>query len=129
MQCIRKILFVLILVCSVSVAVAAELSRYSAEEVYDFLRNTDSAVVILDVRTPEEYASGHISGALLYDYHGKEFVRKLLELPRNAVYVVYCATGYRSIRTARFLQEAGYDVIHLDGGIEVWKALQFPIVK
>lgn len=129
MQCIRNVVFVLILVCSISVAVAADLKRYSAEEVHEFLRNAGSSVVILDVRTPEEYASGHISGALLYDFHGKEFVRKLLELPRNGMYVVYCATGYRSIRTARFLQEQGYDVVHLDDGIEAWKLSKFPVVK
>jgi rhodanese-related sulfurtransferase len=43
--------------------------------------------------------------------------------------VVYCATGYRSMRAARFLQKMGNNVIQMDCGIKEWKRLKYPVVK
>lgn len=129
MRHVRRIFLVALWLAVVSVAVAATLERRSVSEVRHFLMASDKPVVVLDVRTPEEFATGHIQGARLYNYHDEGFERKLSLLPHNAIYVVYCATGYRSIRAARILRKMGNDVVHMDGGIKEWKELKYPVVK
>lgn len=125
----RKLFLVVVCLAVASVALAGSLERLSVSEVRSFLTTTQKPIVILDVRTPKEYAAGHIRGALLYDYYEEEFERKLSLLPKGVTYVVYCATGFRSIRAARFLQKMSNNVVHMDGGIKEWKRLEYPVVK
>ncbi|KAF1074223.1 rhodanese-like domain-containing protein [Halodesulfovibrio sp. MK-HDV] len=129
MRCSCKLFLVMACLAVASVALAGSLERLSASEVHSFLTTTQKPIVILDVRTPKEYAAGHIRGALLYDYYDEGFERKLSLLPKNVTYVVYCAVGFRSLRAARFLQKMSNDVIHMDGGIKEWKRLEYPVVK
>ena len=124
-----KLFLVVVYLAVVSVALAGSLERLNVSEVRSFLTTTQKPIVILDVRTPKEYAAGHIRGALLYDYYEEGFERKLSLLPKNATYVVYCAIGVRSLRAAQFLQKKDYNVIHMDGGIKEWKRLEYPVVK
>ena len=84
------------------------------------LRATENAVVLLDVREPNEWAMGRIPGAL-------PIARGLLEfavearVPRDAQVVVYCASGGRSVLAAETLQAMGYtDVASLRDGIRGW---------
>lgn len=123
------VFFLLLWAGTVCLSLAAVLKHYSAEEVRQFLMKTDGHVVLLDVRTPEEYGQAHLTGSTLLDYHDEDFEQNLAALPRDVTYIVFCATGYRSIRTARMLQDMGYEVIHMDGGIEEWKRLRFPVVE
>lgn len=125
----RKLLLVVVCLAVASVAFAGSLERLSVSEVRSFLTTMQKPIVILDVRTPKEYAAGHIRGALLYNYYEEGFERKLSLLPKNATYVVYCAVGVRSLRAARFLQKMDYNVIHMDGGIKEWKRSKYPVVK
>ena len=129
MRYVGKLLLVVACLVIASVAFAATLERSSVSEVRSFLMTTQMPIVVLDVRTPEEYAKGHIRGSLLYDYYDVGFEQKLSLLPKNVTYVVYCAVGYRSIRAARFLHKMGNNVVHLDGGIKEWKRMQYPVVK
>jgi len=124
-----KLFLVVVYLAVVSVALAGSLERRNVSQVRSFLSTTQKPIVILDVRTPKEYAAGHIRGALLYDYYDEGFERKLSLLPKEGTYVVYCATGFRSLRAARFLQKMGNNVIHMDGGIKEWKRLEYPVVK
>ena len=78
-------------------------------------------VVLLDTRTPEEYAVSHLPDARFVNYETftPENVR---DIPKDAEVVVYCAVGYRSERVGEQLQEAGYQrVQNLYGGIFAWK--------
>lgn len=80
-------------------------------------------VVVLDVRTPEEYAEGHLPGAVNLDVSDPGFVDGLDELDRDATYAVYCRTGSRSLAAAEAMREAGFDdVFDLEGGIEAWRS-------
>ena len=79
------------------------------------------SVVLLDTRTPEEYAVSHLSNARFVDYDGFE-VSDVSDVDKDAEVVVYCAVGYRSERVGEALQEAGYrHVRNLYGGIFAWK--------
>lgn len=67
-----------------------------------------SSVVLLDVRTPEEFATGHLPGAGNLDFRAPDVAEQLQKLDPNKTYVVYCASGNRSNKTALLMQEKGF---------------------
>ena len=81
-------------------------------------------VFILDVRTPEEYASGHINGSTLLavqDIPGQELAEKLKEIPKDRKILVYCRSGRRSAQASAILAENGFaQVYNMQGGITEW---------
>jgi phage shock protein E len=81
--------------------------------------------LLLDVRTPEEFAEGHIAGAINIPLD--ELEGRLSEVPTDAPVVVYCRTGARSAQAASLLEDAGYTQIHDLGGITDWTAQGFPV--
>lgn len=86
--------------------------------------------VLLDVRTPEEFAQGRIAGAILLDYRGAGFQWDLARLDRSQTYLVYCRTGNRSSYAVRIMAEMGFaHVYDLDGGIVLWEAEGLPLER
>ena len=82
----------------------------------------DTAVVRLDVRTDEEYAEGHIAGAMNLDvYPPPHSLKCEAVLPKNKTIALYCRSGKRSKKAARILSELHYKVVELDGGYMEWK--------
>lgn len=78
-------------------------------------------VVVLDVRTPEEFAAGHIPGATNIDVSAHDFASRVGELDTDASYALYCRSGSRSGTAMQIMQDAGFDsVAHLGGGIVAW---------
>jgi phage shock protein E len=73
-----------------------------------------SARTVVDVRTPEEYASGHAPGAVNIDVQAPEFRAQVEELDAGESYLVYCRSGNRSAQAAAVMREVGLDVE--DGG-------------
>jgi rhodanese-related sulfurtransferase len=89
-----------------------------------------SDFTIIDVRTADEYAAGHIQGALNRDYYAQTFKEDLAKFDRNSVYLVYCRTGVRSAAARDIMQELGFTHIYnMTGGINEWTAQGFPVVK
>lgn len=89
---------------------------------------TDS-VQLLDVRTPREYAEGHIDGAINLNVQSEDFRRMAeKELSKDSTVLVYCRSGRRSLTAAEILAELGYRVINLKGGIMEWKDEGLPVV-
>ena len=87
-------------------------------------------VVLLDVRTSEEYAQGHLDGALLIDFKGKNFQTECTkQIPSGKTVAVYCRSGFRSNSAGKILAENGYTVINLKGGITAWQEAGKPVVK
>ena len=81
----------------------------------------DPAVQLLDVRTLEEFAEGHIAGAVLVDVNENDFVeRATAVLDKQRPVAVYCRSGRRSARAANLLTEQGYQVTNLSGGVMAW---------
>jgi phage shock protein E len=64
-------------------------------------------VILLDVRTPEEFAAGHLDGALRLDLNGGEFAAALPNLDADAEYLVYCRSGNRSGQAIALMAERG----------------------
>ncbi len=88
-------------------------------EIADVARRT-AATVLLDVREPEEYAHGHAPGAL--NLPQAELALRLDEVPRDRPVQVICQSGYRSLRSAQFLAQMGYDnIANVRGGTAAWR--------
>lgn len=83
---------------------------------------SEEGVVVLDVRTPMEYAEIHIPRSQLLDYNsGQAFVSGLLQLDREKKYLVYCRSGARSAAACAHMSQIGFeDVSNLIGGILGW---------
>jgi phage shock protein E len=77
--------------------------------------------VVVDVRTPAEFASGHLPGAINLDLTGGTFAGKLPTLAKGVTYALYCHTGNRSGQALAAMRAAGFtSVFHLSGGISAW---------
>lgn len=85
--------------------------------------------VILDVRTPEEFAAGHIEGAVNIDVSGSGFEAALGELDPEVPYAVYCRSGNRSATALAVMEHLGFTAAyHLDGGVGAWTRSGRPLV-
>jgi rhodanese-related sulfurtransferase len=90
---------------------------------------TEPDVIILDVRTPEEFASGHIEGALNIDFNGGDFANEITRLNPSENYAIYCRSGSRSGQAASIMHKAGFhDVSNLNGGVIDWTNAGLPLV-
>lgn len=86
--------------------------------------------VLFDVRTPEEFADGHLEGAELLDFNGGEFAVALPNLDPEAEYFVYCRSGNRSGQAMAMMQQAGIDnVTNLGSREEAAAATGIAIVQ
>lgn len=85
-------------------------------------------VEVLDVRTPEEYAQGHIEGATLVDFYEPDFAERIGRLDRDREYVVYCRSGNRSAQATALMAEQGFTAVNdIEGGILAWEAAGLPV--
>lgn len=74
--------------------------------------------VVIDVRTPGEYAAGHLEGAVNIDVQAVDFDSQISSLPKSGDYVVYCHSGNRSAPAAARMGELGYANVTDAGGME-----------
>ena len=88
----------------------------------------EPGVVLLDVRTPDEFAEGHLAGALNIDQNESNFVEMVkAAIPTDKKIAVYCRSGRRSANAAGKLADAGYQCVNLKGGIIAWKDASMPV--
>jgi rhodanese-related sulfurtransferase len=82
-------------------------------------------VVLVDVRTPDEFSRGHIAGAVLMPLHVVPL--RSTELDRTETCYVVCESGARSAQACAYLAEQGYDVRSLEGGMGAWRSAGLPV--
>lgn len=82
-------------------------------------QNTSNAV-LLDVRTPSEFNSQNIPGAINIDIMSYEFHDKVAELDKSKTYFIYCRSGNRSGQACHMMSELGFNTYNLVGGIGAW---------
>lgn len=87
--------------------------------------------VVIDVRTPAEYAAGRLEAVNLHlDFYAPDFKDQLAKLDKNAAYLLYCRSGNRSGQALGLMKGMGFtDVRHIDGGISAWTSAGLPVVK
>jgi len=90
----------------------------------------DPKVVVLDVRTAEEFADGHMKGAINLDIRGGKFAETLADLDKSKTYLVHCAVGGRSAKACGQMDGLKFEkVLNLSGGITAWEAAGHKPVK
>lgn len=96
----------------------------------DKLLKDEKGVVILDIRTPKEFAAGRIKGAQNIDFYAEDFAKKLAGLDKGRTYLVHCASGGRSTKSLEQFQKLGFkSVYHLDGGFKGWEKAGKPVER
>jgi rhodanese-related sulfurtransferase len=101
----------------------------SVQQAADIQADPPTDLVILDVRTPEEFAEAHIDGAMMIDFYLDDFADRLADLDPEVPYLVYCRSGNRSGQAVAIMEELGFaDVADVDGGITTWFDAGLPTV-
>jgi phage shock protein E len=111
-------------------AVAADTPKIDQAAFNKRIAANDASLLILDVRTPEEFAAGHVPGAINVPYTWLPASISSLSDAENKDIVLYCETGVRSERAAARLRENGFQrLLHLDGDMKAWREKQQPLEK
>ena len=115
---LRFVFFSLLLVNSCQIFESKEINTISDTQ-FTEIQNTD--YILVDVRTLEEYESGHIQDAVNFDFYSESFKNDILTLEKSSSIILYCRTQNRSIKTANFLKENGFkEIAVIKGGITSW---------
>ena len=89
--------------------------------------NEKPGPIVLDVREPSEYATGHIAGSTLIPL--RQLSSRMSELPKDREIICVCASGSRSGSAARRLAGEGYTVLNVRGGMARWLRAGLPVKK
>jgi phage shock protein E len=110
-----------------SLCFAAGPVNVSAPEAKALIART-SRLLIVDVRTPDEFRQAHLRGAKLIPL--SELEKRAQEIPKDRPLLVYCAVGARSLKAARFLSSKGYpEVYQISDGLIGWYKNGFPVER
>lgn len=116
--------------CGMGLAMADKPVKVGVDEAVDWMGKTGK-VQVVDVRSAEEYAEGHLKGAVRVTWSGEELEKQALaKLAKDKPMLVYCRSGRRSTAAADFLSKLGFEVIrNLEGGILAWQKAGKPVEK
>jgi rhodanese-related sulfurtransferase len=104
------------------------ISTISVDDAASIVDNPPANLVVLDVRTPEEFAEGHLDGATLVDFYDADFAEQLAALDRDVPYLVYCRSGNRSGQALQVMEQLGFSsAADVDGGIVAWTGAGLPV--
>lgn len=111
---------VVLLLSACSSAGSAVLTQVDPGEAEDLL-TAEPGLVVLDIRTPEEVATGTLPGAIDVDFYSPTFESEIASLDRDTPYLVYCRSGNRSAQGVDLMVDLGFEEIYeLDGGVVSW---------
>ena len=87
-----------------------------------FVSQLTKTTILIDVRTPEEFDEGHLSGAVNVSVTSIDFVNQINEFSKKGLIYVYCRSGKRSNRAANLMKADGFPmIIELEGGYLAWQ--------
>jgi phage shock protein E len=117
---------VALLVAAVSVAGDPAPATVTADQVHERQQQKDASLYVLDVRAPEEYAAGHVPGAVNIPHD--QVANRLAEIPKDKDVVLYCRSGRRSALAGEELAAKGYTRLQLmQGDMPGWTAKGWPV--
>ncbi len=106
----------------------ATIELVSPERAADVIGEDPAGLVVLDIRTPEEFAEVRIADAINVDFYAPDFADQLDVLDKSDPYVMYCRTGNRSSEAIETMKELGFEEVYeIDGGIVNWYDSGYPI--
>lgn len=107
------------------------LEHITVESAYQLILDNleNEEFMILDVRTPSEFDSARVEGAINIDYYASDFSSKLDSLDKEKLYLVYCRSGNRSGKTLKIMSKLGFkNALNMLGGIKQWNSLDLPTI-
>ena len=129
-------LFLLILALSVLVAACSSdtttqtIELVSPADAAQVITDDPAGLVVLDIRTLEEFNEAHLADAVMIDFYAEDFADQLDTLDKDVPYVLYCRTGNRSSDAVNTMEDLGFvEVYEIDGGIVNWYDQGYPIVN
>lgn len=112
----KKLLLILILLVGCS---KIEYKEITPKEAHDMIEKND--LIILDVRTKEEYNTSHLKDAINIPYDEIENTISGVSTDKNKIIMVYCQSGKRALTAVETLVELGYKNVYTFGGINSWE--------
>lgn len=124
-------LFAFLLIGMTSFAQTAVKDSINVISIAEFEKmSTKKKNTVVDVRTPEEVAEGHLAGSVNINFLGEGFQQEISKLNKNKTYLLYCKSGNRTRKAADQMQKAGFKHVYmLEGGITAWNAAGKPVEK
>jgi phage shock protein E len=112
-----------------STEVAAGIRVVSPEQAAVTIADPPADLVILDVRTQEEFDEGHIEGAVMLDLYSDDFAQELAEFDADVPYVLYCRSGNRSSQARAIMADLDFSSVEdVNGGIVGWQEAGLPVI-
>jgi len=108
------------------------IENITPQEAFTLIQNNENNpdFVIIDVRTPKEFAEERIENAINVDFYSETFTDELNNLDKNKPYLIYCRSGRRSRNALDIMEELNFrEAYNMSGGIIEWKAEGLPITK
>ena len=106
------------------------VTRISVQEAHDWLADPNAQWLLLDLRTPEEFATGHLANATLMNFYDADFRDRLLTMNRHQPTLIYCRSGNRSGQALATMRELGFrNVYDIGGGIMAWQNAGYAIER
>ena len=126
----RILIPVLFLLLSSLASINAQTRTEVNSKQASVLIQKDSKLIVLDVRTLEEFKEGHIKGAINIDIRQEDAFSKIDKLNRNAKYLVYCRTNHRSGMAVDHMMQSGFrNVTQMMDGFPDWAANKLAVQK
>lgn len=128
----KRLFITLIMSCSLLGLFGQSKQEFRSVDVKEFAATmADTTYIVLDVRTPAEYAEGHIPGTdLNIDVRSSNFTQEALaKLPKERPVALYCRSGNRSKTAAKILAQNGYKIVELGSGILGWAEAGMAVEK
>ncbi len=124
-------LLLVVVACDSKSVIDAPIKNINAEAAKVIVEQ-EQELVVLDVRTPEEYAAGHIDGAVNIDIMDEEFPQKVAKLDHDKIYLVHCSGNVengRAERSMKIMKNTGFGkLLNMTGGFIAWEENGNPVV-
>ena len=124
----KKMMTTFVTLLALTIFAGADVTTITAKRAAARLKK-DPKIVVVDIRTPEEFAKGHIKGAVNINMNSKDFSEKLGKLERDKTYIMHCRSGGRSASSLPVWKRLGFkNVLHLSSGTLGWVKAGQPLV-
>lgn len=129
MKFIKSTLLLVLSLCAFA-SFAEQTPTITQQELITSLSIPETKTIVLDVRTPEEFAQGHIKGAINISHDQIEKKLSKIIAFKDQTVVVHCRSGRRAVSAEDALRKAGFsDLRHLVGDMNGWMAAGLPLEK
>jgi rhodanese-related sulfurtransferase len=110
-------------------AKAQTVKEVTPDDAALLMKSKPAPALVIDVRTPDEFAEGHIPGARNVDFLGDDFEKQIAALPADRPLIVHCAAGNRSSKAVAKISamQKSAQIFHLKSGFNGWKAAGKPV--